>query len=470
MACIFTIAALWVMRKEMILATMYPFQFIIAGLTTLIALFACAELTHSPQKDTSPTRISPEWLTSIRPTLRISANHYSDLVADSQGNVYIGSFVKSETDHGDRIYVVKVDPNGEIVWEKDLNNSGRATAIAIDPQERIWITGNYMGGSMQWDDQRILSEFTSSPFIACLDRNGRCLQLISGIGNGVGYNIHIDASGRILCDGIFEKSMTFGEQSLTSPGEQNYLTLLDNSGTCIWIRGMGGYLHTTQNDGTGSFLLTGNFHDSLRICDQVLRTESSFDSDGFLLKIDLEGNCEWVRQFGTPGNRRYGYRTRESGVDLEITQRGEAIVATYLDDPSAPGQYQLALSRYSSKGESIGHYCLARYIQPAGSISVSIDNHENALVTFSARDSVAIGDKSQYFPGQTATMLIHTTPAGRIDTTLYGFGVRDNLFRESHILGNTLWLSGHFRDEFSFGTDTLRNSGEHELFLMKVTL
>ena len=63
---------------------------------------------------------------------------YSDLALDSQGNVYgvTGSY------NGASGWLIKIDPNGNVIWSRQFNNGDSINSITIDDNDTIWLTIN----------------------------------------------------------------------------------------------------------------------------------------------------------------------------------------------------------------------------------------------------------------------------------------------------------------------------------------
>jgi len=194
------------------------------------ALFTTQKISGSPTQVATPSVV----LANIKTTGRISSNHYSDFVVDRQGNSYIACFEK-KADNQDYILITKVAPGGAVIWESGNHLKGRATAISIDEEGRIWVLGVLSDG-LPTSDQK------SCMFIARFDAEGQCQQLITNEGSGMGFNINVNNRNEILVSGIMGDVLSFGDTRIENESgeDQGFLARFDEKGRCLWIKAHGG--------------------------------------------------------------------------------------------------------------------------------------------------------------------------------------------------------------------------------------
>ena len=63
---------------------------------------------------------------------------YTDLALDSEGNVY----GVTQTYNGASGWLIKIDPNGNVIWSRQFNNGDNINKITIDSDDNIWLTIN----------------------------------------------------------------------------------------------------------------------------------------------------------------------------------------------------------------------------------------------------------------------------------------------------------------------------------------
>lgn len=204
------------------------------------------------------------------------------VVLDSQSNIYVGSVCKYNTpDFNPGPGVVnfgvpctvlsKFLPNGDFVWARELKEEVFGMAITIDEMDNIYITGYFTGlcdfhPGIGQDNRTAFGATWDNPalFICKFDSEGNVGSTITWGGyydvsesQIKGGGITVDAQGSIFVTGSYKGLVDFDP----GPGE-------------LWL--------TSTKDG-GS---------STQYCTR----------DIFMLKMDLLGNLQWVRDFRGIGN------------------------------------------------------------------------------------------------------------------------------------------------------------------------
>lgn len=460
--------------------------FTMKSLITLLCL-SLLSITHRCQppakykKMFAPQPIEIDWLKNIRTTTRISSNHYSDFVMNLEGNSYIASFFTEES--VDYLYLAKVSPNGEILWEIDGPNEGRATAIAIDDRrELIWVTGFFRKG-IEIGGESAFAPF-GELFLAQLDAEGNCLQLITGEGGAVGYDLCVNTTGQILLAGTRGSEMTIGDCNLESKGVGSFIAIFNIvqpiTGECFSLQNLSGYVNRVHSDSKGNFYACGQFNGAFEIGELHGQTESSFDQDGFLLKLDFEGKPQWFRQYGKSGNERYGYRSREGFSDLVVSPKGliQVVGASNLDYPDFDGTAQLLLENesslktvvvtYSPEGVILNQKIIATGTSEGSIHTLTQSAKNNFYLTFSCeKNATIVGLPPLEFEDKFKSVLLKFNPGWQlVDHHLPADGT-DALFRNGFAQGGAVHFTGHYRGQLEIGKNKVKNTGNHGLFLLR---
>ena len=214
------------------------------------------------------------WAKNLGNSLNTGASYIEN---DASGNIYIsGGFIgtldfdpgvgvanltSQNTTCGD-LYILKLDPNGNFLWVKQLNlNPTNNNIFASSPigglpikvtQNGIFLTGAFTGtadfnpgtnvnnltvnGSGWWD-----------AFLLKLDLNGNYIwaQRYGGTIIDCGRNIAFDSNNNIYLIGYFSGTADFDVSSATnslSPngGADVFILKLDANGNFIWVKKIGG--------------------------------------------------------------------------------------------------------------------------------------------------------------------------------------------------------------------------------------
>ena len=183
-----------------------------------------------------------------------------------QGTAIFGSTGLSSAG-GDDIFVEKLDPQGVVLWARRMgggNNDG-GYGIAADSEGNCYVTG-FFRGTATFGSETLTSAAGNDIFVVKLDPDGHVLwaKRMGGSGYESGHSIAVDTAGNSYVTGYFQGNATFGTIPLTSPGLENvFVQKLDPAGTVLWAKRMGGTTHSEAKgialDPSGNSYVTGHF-------------------------------------------------------------------------------------------------------------------------------------------------------------------------------------------------------------------
>ncbi|HMO60925.1 MAG TPA: T9SS type A sorting domain-containing protein [Ferruginibacter sp.] len=128
--------------------------------------------------------------------------------------------------------------------------------------------------------------------------------------------ITADAEGNIISTGTFLGSLFFDNNQsacsttgYTEATSSIYILKTDKSGQCIWLKTFASYGDDVPTgiftDIDGNILISGYFYGEIDLDPGIgthkLTTTSESDADGFILKLDPNGNFVWAKQFAGAG-------------------------------------------------------------------------------------------------------------------------------------------------------------------------
>jgi len=209
------------------------------------------------------------------------------------------------------VFIVKYDPNGNVLWAKSAQgyNNDMGYGIATDANNNIYITGYFRSPSIIFDNDTLLNPDATNyeMFIAKYDSNGNLLWTKSagGTGDDQGNGISTDFNGNVYITGSFESSITFGSTILTSIGYDDiFLVKYNSSGNFLWAKSAGGvsydYGRKAVTDISGNIYLAGAFSNSAIIFGSTTLTNAG-GYDIFITKYDSQGNVLWAKGAGGNG-------------------------------------------------------------------------------------------------------------------------------------------------------------------------
>jgi len=167
------------------------------------------------------------------------------------------------------VYILRLDSNGKLLWKKTFGGSNNESATAIQQTKD--------GGYIVAGNTNFLWAGNSDVYIIKLDSNGKLLwQKIFGGSNGDFANsIQQTSDGGYIVAGY---TTSFGAR-----GSDVYILKLDANGELVWQKNFGGDssdgAFAIQQTSDGGYIVAGN-------------TESfgAGKSDVYILKLDTDGN------------------------------------------------------------------------------------------------------------------------------------------------------------------------------------
>lgn len=250
------------------------------------------------------------------------------ITTDSQGNAYWAGSASGTVDFGCGTlsvgntiagFVAKVDANGICQWVRGITvgfNEAWAYGIAIDAQDRIYVTGSYDGNADFGNGVLLNSMGSDDIFLARYDVDGTCLWARRGGSSGSSdeaRGIAVSDSGDVFITGISGGStITFDNISIPNPANyrQVIIARYDSTGTVQWAKASTG---TAQGKSARAITVANK---RLFVTGHAAFNNASFDGLPLLpatntigmytLACDLDGNGLWARSYVGGDNEGFG--------------------------------------------------------------------------------------------------------------------------------------------------------------------
>lgn len=251
---------------------------------------------------------------------------------DSEGNIYITGYffgqVDFDTGDGELIlnsngsrdaFLLKLNPLGDFMWAFSwgANDHDFGYAVDIDSYDDIYVTG-YFANTVDFDPGPSVVEHTANGgrdvFLVKYDSDGNLVWVHTwgGGDEDVGQNMWIDGNDNVYVGGHFDGTVDFdpgpGVVEYTSNGAaEAYISKFDIDGNLQWARAWGGTgndkVYSVTTDSIGNVLITGYFRYTVDFDfgdGEDLHT-SLGSREGYLLKLDSNGDYIWARSWGGTG-------------------------------------------------------------------------------------------------------------------------------------------------------------------------
>ncbi|HSY77504.1 MAG TPA: hypothetical protein VK890_11640, partial [Bacteroidia bacterium] len=234
---------------------------------------------------------------------------------DNSGNVYITGMFEDSVSFGSTqlingrytwsVFLVKYDPNGNVLWAKQGNTiyQGEAYGVTIDALGNAYVTGYFQNTITFGAFKLNLPPVSNSTFLVKYDPNGNVLWanqsiLPSTYSGSMGNVVATDRSGNIFMAGTFADTMKLGTITSVSKEGDFFLAKYNSSGTVIWVTQsnrhstrLGYNVNAITTDKAGDIYITGFFSDTVSFGSYTLLSPTG--DNLFLVKYNSSGNVVW---------------------------------------------------------------------------------------------------------------------------------------------------------------------------------
>ena len=266
----------------------------------------------------------------------VSGINGSALSLDASGNIYIAGAGRDSVDidpgpainylstnSGHVGFILKLDSSGNFVWAKkyegDSINHMNITGMKV-VGNTIYVSAGFFG-TVDFDPGPGSFSVSSTPGVGTdmalirMDTAGNFIwgKTIGGVGFDYLNSLATDAASNLYITGGFQETVDFdpgpGVYALTAtPRNPNtllptdiFVARYDSAGNFSWAHSYGNMYDDRGNavaiDRFGSVIVTGYINDLVDFDPgpAVYSVGTSFDSEGFTLKLDNNGNLIWVK-------------------------------------------------------------------------------------------------------------------------------------------------------------------------------
>lgn len=223
-------------------------------------------------------------------------------------------------------WVVKLDPNGNIQWQKSLGGTNS------DISQSIWQTtdgGYILAGSSRSNDGDLTANHGNFDYwIVKLDSNGNTQwqKSLGGSSHDSARSVQQTADGGYIVAG----SSGSADGDITgNHGQQDYwLVKLDSAGNIQWQKSLGGSnideANSVRQTSDGGYIIAGS---TASTDGDVTGNHGNFDY--WIVKTDASGNIQWQKTMGNIGD--------DIGYTAQQTSDGGYIVAGTAHFPQGEG-------------------------------------------------------------------------------------------------------------------------------------
>ncbi|PQJ81018.1 hypothetical protein [Polaribacter porphyrae] len=230
-----------------------------------------------------------------------------DIIELNDGSFIISGFSRSNdvdvtNNEGNYdFWVVKIDENGNLIWEKNFGFSGSDQAFVI---KQVSDNSILLGGSLDvtasggQGNSKVANKHAGGDYwLIKIDINGNKLwsKYYGGLFTDTLLDIAETDNGNYILTGFSDSADTNISNNL---GTYDYWVVkVDNSGTLLWEKNFGGSeideAYAISKTPEDAFLIVGNS----RSLDKDI-SKNNGSSDIWVIKIDVDGKLLWEKNFG----------------------------------------------------------------------------------------------------------------------------------------------------------------------------
>lgn len=299
---------------------------------------------------------------------------YDSAVA-SDGSIYLVGMTEGDLGGSGKIgnfdaFVTKYSLEGVAQWTHQFGTESydSAKSVAVDYDGNIYVAG-FTQGNLDTN----INKGSYDVFLVKYNSDGIGLWLLQF---GTSYSdivmdMAVDSSGSIYVVGMTEGDLD-GNGNLGN--NDAFVAKYSQDGIMLWIKQFGttthDWAHGVTIDSNGNVYVVGHTGDDLAGNGNIGK------DDAFLLKYDSEGSKQWTRQFGTTSNEY----AKSVAIDTRDNVFVVGFTGGDLDGYDALGEYDPFIVKYTIDGNmqwlfQFGTFELDR------AQAVAIDDNNNIYVT-----------------------------------------------------------------------------------------
>jgi len=329
----------------------------------------------------------------------------NSLVTDPDGNIYIAGGYDSTCYFGDdsvspsgflNIFLTKYNPSTGYLWAV-APLSSQATyvkQITCDKEGSVFIAGDF-SGTVNFGNGYSFSCIYSNTFIAKYSPSGDIVwaRSVGGDSNSPRC-IACDDSGNIYVAGQFGGYLYFGSDTLHTTHTTSFLIKIDPEGNPEWIARSGGsgfpFPYSVTTDPSGNPIIAGTFTNPVSFDSVFLNGYGNYDI--FICKYSSSGHVIWATQAGG--------EQADDATAVVCDKEGSVYINGYYTFTAHFGSLVLSTGHgltsfdsYAAKLDSDGNFLWAQSIpveRPGGN-QMCIDSISNIYITGQFRGLIEIG-------------------------------------------------------------------------------
>ncbi|MEZ4965120.1 MAG: tail fiber domain-containing protein [Saprospiraceae bacterium] len=340
--------------------------------------------------------------------------------------------------------------------------------IATDFAGNVFVTG-FFAGTATFGDQTVTG---AGAFIVKYDASGNVLWLVTNTGTSFVYGLDVatDASGNVYVTGVFENTVTFGGQTLTSAGGQDlYVLKFDPAGNLLWAYNGGGSSddigYKISTDNAGNVFVAGWFSGTTTFGDTTL--SSAGEEDALVVKLDASGNVLWaVAVGGTDYEESHAIATDAAG-NAYATGYFNGTITVGSTTLTATGSSDIFIVKYDPSGNVLWAVS-GGGTNNDSSEGIATDAAGNVYVTGAFSQMANFGGQTVANAVGSSIFIVKYDASGNVVWATNAVGTSVNCGDITTDASGNVFVVGNFANTTtSFGGISLTSGGNYDVFIAK---
>jgi hypothetical protein len=241
------------------------------------------------------------------------------VATDASGNAYLTGYytdtlyiatVALPSNNNTTVFTAKYDTAGVLQWAHNATGRAIANGLATDINNNVYIIGYFFPDSLYFGTSLLLSAGNQDIYFAKYDSNGNFLWAQSAGGNSFDYGqaVATDSAGNFYITGeMWSDTFKIGDSTLyynysNRTGQFIFTAKFTASGNLVWVNASSGLneaalARSVAVDGNNNVYVTGRFIDSIAFGAVTLYATQP-NAAIFLVKYDSLGNVLWAKASG----------------------------------------------------------------------------------------------------------------------------------------------------------------------------
>ena len=217
------------------------------------------------------------------------------------------------------IYLIKVDFDGNVVWDKLYSATGgfqNCFSSVVPDNSGGVVAGGRFRQRLTLGTSSLDAGNSNKSFLTHIDLNGTVLWAKQAAATGSTTlssrinSVHLKTTGNIVACGLYTDSLQFDNVLVTESNPNTadkskiWYGQFDSTGACLWLKGETTLSNSAATGFDCAYAITTDDNDKIYIAGRISDTSSVFGTtvyapglgDAFVAKLNANGNYLWIQR------------------------------------------------------------------------------------------------------------------------------------------------------------------------------